>query len=123
MQTSIGATAAASAVAHFLEEISVAVSDPTVGAQQVRLLLALYTYGSISQAALDRHTGIKGSGNSRNIAKLGIGESLSSKPGLGLVESFEDLTDRRGKTVRLTPRGLAVVKTALERSFQIAGAN
>lgn len=110
---------AAPSVALFLEELAKAVNDPTMGIQQVRLLLTLYSSGSVSQGGLKLHTGIKGSGNSRNIAKLGQGESLSLKPGFGLVESFEDLKDRRGKTVRLTPKGLAVMKTALERAFKM----
>lgn len=114
----MSSTALAPAVALFLEELCGAVKDPTVGSQPVRLLLSLYTYGQLSQNDLEKHTGVKGSSNSRNIAKLGQGETLSTKPGLGLVESFEDQTDRRGKMVRLTPKGIATLKTALERSFR-----
>jgi len=86
--------------------------------QQILLLLALHTYGEMTQQSLGTYTGVQRSSNSRNIAKLGIGENLG-RPGLGLVESYEDPVDRRTKMVRLTPKGSALMRSAVEKATQV----
>jgi len=52
------------------------------------------------QSAMDSTT----SSTSRNVAYLSAHHRLG-KPGLGLVETYEDLEDRRFKRVRLTAKG------------------
>lgn len=105
----------AAATAQFLEVLCHSTGDTTMPVQQILLLLALHTYGEMSQHTLGTHTGVQRSSNSRNIAKLGTGES-PSKPGLGLVESYEDLADRRNKMVRLTPKGSALLRSVVEKT-------
>jgi len=45
---------------------------------------------------------------SRNISKLGNGRP--DKPGMHLIEQYEDPYDRRSKIARLTPQGREVIK-------------
>ncbi|TMJ24770.1 MAG: winged helix DNA-binding protein [Alphaproteobacteria bacterium] len=54
------------------------------------------------QNALDTSS----SSTTRNVAHLSA-HYKPKVPGLGLVEAFEDLNDRRYKRVRLTPKGKA----------------
>lgn len=103
----------AAGVSKMLETLTGLTGDTTMPIQQITLLLALYTYGQITQQELGKHTGVNRSSNSRNIAKLGIGEDPVKRPGPGLVESYEDPQDRRTKMVRLTPKGHAIVRSAL----------
>jgi DNA-binding MarR family transcriptional regulator len=56
---------------------------------------------------------------SRHIADLGK-VNRYHKPGFGLVETYDDLMDRRNKLVRLTPRGRHIV---LEMSKALQSAN
>lgn len=105
-------TLSSAAVSKFMEKLCALTQDNTMPIQQVRLLLALYTYGQIGQLGLSEHTGVAPQSNTRNIAKLGPGEKM--KDGLGLVESYEDPIDRRHKMVRLTPKGHALIRSALE---------
>jgi DNA-binding MarR family transcriptional regulator len=106
---------AATVTQQFLEALARVSGDNTMGCQQVLLLLALYQYGRLSQHDLERHTGVKRSSNSRNIAKLGPGEQPWSKQGPGWVESYEDPMDRRTKMVRLTPQGVALIQAVIEQ--------
>jgi DNA-binding MarR family transcriptional regulator len=105
----------ASVTAQFLEALTKESNEPTLGVQQVLLLLSLYNYGQLGQHDLERHTGVKRSSNSRNIAKMGAGEKPWSKTGPGWVESYEDPMDRRNKMVRLTPQGSALIRSAIEQ--------
>lgn len=98
----------------FLEALARLSGDATMGVQQVLLLLALFTYGQLSQQQLEHHTGVKRSSNSRNVAKLGPGEKPWLRQGPGWVESYEDPLDRRTKMVRLTPKGQALIRAVIE---------
>ena len=112
--------AAAATTAHLIDSLCEASGDHTMGAQQLLLLLALYTYGQQAQSALGAHTRVSPPANSRNIAKLGKGEWVMKGgkkvfvPGPGWVESFDDHEDTRNKWVRLTPLGHATIRTAVE---------
>ena len=86
----------------FLERLG---DEAKLTARQMRLLMALYVQGSISQQALVRYTGATKSSNSRYIAALGDGLSPLEAPGPGLVTAEADHVDRRNNVVRLTPRG------------------
>lgn len=94
----------------FCDALVVQTEDPTMGLQQLRLLLALAVHGTLNQADLQKFTGVAKSSNGRNIDRLGSGSFRET--GLGLLESFEDNLDRRFKLVRLTPKGRAVLESA-----------
>ena len=89
-----------------------------MGAQQMLLLLALYVHGTLNQIDLPRYTGVEKSANSRNVALLGEGQWVTNRtsgdkkhePGMGLVEAYDEPTNRRYKMVRLTPKGRAVLE-------------
>lgn len=102
-------------VASLLSALAKLSGDSTMGIQQVLLLLALYTYGQLSQQQLETYTGVTRSSNSRNIAKLGPGEKPWLSKGPGWVESYEDPMNRRTKMVRLTPTGTTLIRAALEQ--------
>jgi DNA-binding MarR family transcriptional regulator len=76
------------------------------------LLLAV-AGGEMPMQELEKLTGLGQSSVSRNVARLGIGESLAVR-GPGLVEAYEDPAWRRRKLVRLTARGKAVAKQLME---------
>ena len=103
----------------FIRSLSEVTGDYTMPSQQQLLLLSLFVRGTINQQDLETHTGVKRSSNSRNISKLGRGEKAWTDDGPHLVESFEDLLDRRMKLVRLTPKGQAVIKQAWEMAFKV----
>lgn len=105
-------------VAHYLETLAEMTKDPTMSMQQVQLLLQLSIHGQITQYDLPRFTGVEKSANSRNIAKLGIGERPHIKAGPGYVESYEDPMNRRLKLVRLTPKGRGLIESAAQKSAQ-----
>lgn len=108
----------ASTVAAFIAALVEATGDRTMGAQQMQLLLALYENRELSQTALGKYTGVEKSANARNIDRLGPGsytqqagsERKVYKPGPGLVESFQDPSNRRVNLVRLTPSGRALIE-------------
>lgn len=101
----------------FIRTLCDLADDETMPSQQQLLLLALATHGRLNQAELNDHTGVKKASNSRNIAKLGIGERPLEQPGPGLVVSEEDLRDRRTNVVRLTAKGQAIMDEAWARAF------
>jgi DNA-binding MarR family transcriptional regulator len=114
-------TAVVGAMDAFLQNLVEATGDATMGAQQLRLLTSLYLAGGgLNQIDLPKYTGVERSANSRNIARLGEGQFVENRttgvkrhePGLGLVEGYEEPTDRRFKMVRLTPKGRAIVEAA-----------
>lgn len=94
----------------FIESLCEATKDWTLGAQHLNLLMQLYIHGDIYQQDLDKYTRLKKSANSRNIYKLGEGDS--EKPGMGLVVAEADLKNRKMNIVRLTQRGRALVEGA-----------
>lgn len=111
-------SASALTTANFISSLCELTEDYTMPVQQVLLLLALYNHGELAQQELVKYTGVARSSNSRNIAKLGIGDSPWAANGPGWVESYEDPMDRRNKMVRLTPKGVALLKTAVERAVR-----
>ena len=60
--------------------------------------------GEATQQELEKQTGLAQSSLSRNVARLGNGETMDD-PGPKLLESYEDPAYRRRKLVRLTARG------------------
>jgi DNA-binding MarR family transcriptional regulator len=101
-------------VARFLSELAAATNDYTMPSQQLLLLLALYVHGEVPQQDLTKYTGVQRSSNSRNISRLGSGETPWSSTGPQLVEAYEDLKDRRNKIVRLTPKGRALLDSVAQ---------
>lgn len=122
LQMSFGSTAAH--IHNFILNLSNLTGDPTIPSQQILLLTALYVNGTMNQGDLEQVTGVRRSSNSRNIAKLGLGEHPLRKPGPGYVESFEDPGNRRLKLVRLTKKGRDLMDRALSGPgyFQQVGA-
>lgn len=80
-------------------------------------LLVCAANGETSQQELEKQTGLAQSSLSRNVARLGNGETMND-PGPKLLESYEDPAFRRRKLVRLTARGRVLceeLSTLLER--------
>lgn len=94
----------------FMEAIANRSQVQTLETQQLRLLLSLYVHGELNQQDLERYTGVKKTANSRNIARLGIGEK-STSPGFGWITSYDAPDNRRAKLVALTPAGRALLET------------
>lgn len=105
-------------IGRFLEALEEGTDHASLGAQQIQLLIALYTYGEMSQQALMKHTGAQKTTHSRHIAKLSVGENPLTRNGPGWIESYEDVMDRRTKLVRLTPRGRAMLDRVTEATFR-----
>ena len=112
------------ATAGFVGGLASATKDYTLGAQQILLLLSLYVHnGELNQADLHKFTGVERSANSRNIARLGPGQwnvnrstgAKAFEQGLGLVEAYEEPTNRRFKMVRLTPQGRAMLENIADQ--------
>lgn len=101
----------------FIMALNKATGDNTMPSQQITLLLSLYVHGTVNQGALEELTGVKRSSNSRNIAKLGMGEQAWSDEGPKLLENYEDLQNRRLKMVRLTAKGKALLDECWKQSF------
>lgn len=112
MNANVNKHAAAKVVAateYMIRGLSEALKEPSIGSNQLRLLLALRIHGEIQQQELTKYAGVERSAISRNLAKLSIGEKPVLKPGPQLLESFDDIKNRRQKIVRLTPRGAALI--------------
>jgi DNA-binding MarR family transcriptional regulator len=71
------------------------------------LVVAASTDRDISMKELRDRIGFASSSTSRNIAALSKHHRLG-KPGYDLVETYEDLADRRNNLVRLTAKGRAL---------------
>lgn len=80
--------------------------DPLVPAQTIQcfLLIASAQGQDIHMRDLQDQMGMVSSSVSRNVAALSQHHRLG-KPGLDLVEAYEDPADRRYKRVRLKPKG------------------
>lgn len=104
-------------ISAFIKALSELTNDSTMPSQQQLLLLSLAVHGHLNQQAIEDYTGVKRSSNSRNIAKLGMGERPLEAPGPGYVQSEEDLRNRSAKIVSLTPKGRALIDEAWERAF------
>lgn len=82
--------------------------------QQVLVLLYIASKGSgCTQAELREALDMAASTASRNIAALSKVHRLG-KEGLGLIDWFEDLHDRRVKRIHLTPKGRTFMKDLLD---------
>lgn len=107
---SVAAASAVVAVSEFMiRELSEALQEPSIGANQLRLLLALRIHGEIQQVNLGTYAGVEKSAISRNVAKLGIGEKPVLKPGPQLLVAERDIENRRHSIVRLTQKGRALI--------------
>ena len=76
-------------------------------AQLIQILLEVAAVGEVTQQDLEKKVGISRAAVSRFLAILSVG--VPRRPGLRLVESFEDPEYRRRKIVRVTAKGKAVV--------------
>lgn len=86
--------------------------DPEIPATTIILFLAVAEAPEpIGMVDLQNNLGLPSSTTSRNVAYLSETHRLG-KSGLGLIERYEDLHNRRAKLVRLTAKGRAL-KTRL----------
>lgn len=81
-------------------------------AQMIQVFLEVAALGEVTQQDLEKKVGISKAAISRFLGILSVGSPL--KPGLRLVDSFEDPEYRRRKIVRVTARGKAVVSKMTE---------
>ncbi|NOJ48431.1 MarR family winged helix-turn-helix transcriptional regulator [Bradyrhizobium archetypum] len=94
---------------------------PYVPAQTVTCLLVIASRPGITMQELAEETGLSQSSCSRNVAVLSRWETYG-KPGLGLVEAFEEPRERRRKIVYLTADGQQKVQSIvgkLDPSFKL----
>lgn len=75
-------------------------------AQMIQIFLEVAAPGEIGQNELEEKVGISKAAISRFLGILS--EGTPSKPGLQLLQSYEDPYDRRWKRVRVTTRGRKV---------------
>lgn len=81
-------------------------------AQMIQVFLEVAAMGEVTQQDLEGKVGISRAAISRFLSILSVGAPL--KPGLRLVETFEDPAWRRRKIVRVTARGKAVANRMVE---------
>jgi DNA-binding MarR family transcriptional regulator len=89
--------------------------DSHMESQTIAVFFYVCQYGAVdgvSMKNISKELGIAQSTVSRNCYKLS--DKIKEKPGIGLLQSFEDPTERRRKLVRLTPRGKRVHSTLSE---------
>lgn len=94
------------AVDAFVEVLQEESGDPTMGLQQLRVLLLVRTYGVIGQAEVAKQTGSAKGSITRYIDKMDM------ERGLGWIDRREDLVNKRFKYLHITPKGLAVLDKA-----------
>lgn len=104
-------------VSRFLEKLTELTQDTTMPMQQVRCLLALYVHPQIAQQDLNKHIGVDKSAISRTIHILGAGIEPKKKQGPGLVQSVQDIYNRKCFNISLTPKGRALVAEAAKQAF------
>jgi len=80
---------------------------------QVFLAIALAHPESIEMRDLGKLTGLSTSAISRNVAALGEWHRLQ-RPGLGLVETRIDLSDRRRRPIHLSKKGITAANKLKE---------
>jgi DNA-binding MarR family transcriptional regulator len=101
-------TNAAKRVASFIEEFRKINAE--MQAQQMAIFLAVAAQADLSVSEIAIVVGHSTSSVSRNVAALGK-VHRKGQPGLDLLNTREDINDRRNKRVRLTPRGTRVMAT------------
>jgi DNA-binding MarR family transcriptional regulator len=99
-----------------LEAIREFTGDKEIQAQKVVIFLHTAMHREISMTDLLKLSGVEQSSVSRNVTLLAEGFPLKGKPGLGLVEAFEDPAFRRRKLVRITERGRQLIKEMEEKA-------
>jgi DNA-binding MarR family transcriptional regulator len=93
-----------------LETIREFTGDREIQAQKVVIFLQVALHKELPMTELLKLSGVEQSSVSRNVTLLAEGFPLKGKPGLELVESFEDPAFRRRKLVRITKKGEELVK-------------
>jgi DNA-binding MarR family transcriptional regulator len=89
--------------------------DSHMESQTIAVFFYVCQYGAVdgvSMKNISKELGLAQSTVSRNCYKLS--DKIKEKPGIGLLQSFEDPMERRRKLVRLTPRGKRVHSTLSE---------
>lgn len=87
--------------------------SPDIQAGQIVVFLHIAGTPGIPMKDLERRSGLSSSAVSRNV--LALSEwNKKDVPGHDLVETYEDLDDRRNKRVRLKPKGKRVYNTLIE---------
>jgi DNA-binding MarR family transcriptional regulator len=99
-----------------LEAIRQLTGDQEIQAQKVVILLQVALHNEIAMTDLLKLSGVEQSSVSRNVTMLAEGFPLKGKPGLGLVESYEDPAFRRRKLVKLTKKGAELVHEIEKRA-------
>lgn len=98
--------------------------DSDLPPQYIETFLLVALHEPITQTDLAARIGVSQSSTSRAVGVLGsYGRRVGDKqyPGLQLVMSMEDPTERRRKIVRLAPRGHALAKELAEEITAAAG--
>jgi DNA-binding MarR family transcriptional regulator len=89
-----------------LEEI-----DPEMQLQRLKTLIYVSMYPGITTKKLAERIGFTEASASRNLLALGIMNPMTKRPGYNLVESQDNMDDRRGRKYSLAPRGQKLVMT------------
>lgn len=81
--------------------------DPSVQTDTINVFCLIVKHPGITSRQIHDMTGMSQSAISRHIAELSD-INWKKEPGMGLVETFEDLADRRAKCGYLTHKGRTV---------------
>ena len=116
-KTPISRASTLDAFTTLINTLDAAAAPHELTSPQLRLLFALGAHsGPLEQVELYKYTQVGRTANSRNVAKLGAGVRPSIKRGLGWLEAFEDVDNRKKNLVRLTPLGSRVLNNALDEA-------
>lgn len=94
--------------------------DPDVGIQAVETFFTVAGEPGIHMADLQESLQLASSSVSRNVALLGA-IHRAGKPGLGLLDAYEDPLNRRMKRVKLTKRGEHLMDSIISELERLYG--
>lgn len=94
--------------------------DPDVGVQAVETFFTVAATPDIPMADLQESLALASSSISRNVALLGA-IHRAGRPGLGLLDAYEDPLNRRMKRVKLTKRGEHLMDSVVSELERLHG--
>ena len=108
------------AIGHLLRVIDAfRILDPEMPLQCLMSFLYIASHDNCHKMAMEEDLEMTTATASRNTDRLSHHHRLR-KPGLGLIEKYDDPTNRRRSVLRLTPRGRQFanqLREALERDY------